>query len=151
MLTRFVRASLVLAAVAGSGCKDKAPAKGSAPGAFKSQRVVEASAPPVEDRRLYPRVLRAWVHAQPSRESDKLGYLRLGSSVKIAGPVAGTSGCAGGWYPVEPRGFACVGQSASLVEDVALVRAAAGLVTELSRRLQYIYCTVRRPGPAASR
>ncbi|HEX6766251.1 MAG TPA: L,D-transpeptidase [Polyangiaceae bacterium] len=55
----------------------------------------------------------AFVHARPSRRSEKLGYLRLGARLKRdARPTPG-DGCPGGWYRVAPDGYVCVGSTAT--------------------------------------
>jgi hypothetical protein len=56
----------------------------------------------------------AFVYAQPSRRSSRLGYLRLGARVRRdASPTRG-DGCADGWYGVAPYGYVCAGRTASL-------------------------------------
>src|SRR5262245_2634882 len=64
--------------------------------------------------RVYARALRAWIHERPSPGSNKLGYLRAGASSPTSDKAAGREGCKGGWYPVQPDGFVCVGQRATL-------------------------------------
>lgn len=54
------------------------------------------------------------VYAKPSRRSAKLGYLRVGAQVEREAEPAGTRGCRGGWYRIEPRGYVCVGEEATL-------------------------------------
>lgn len=59
-----------------------------------------------------------WVFAAPSHDARKIGYLREGSSVALAGPDAVPGqGCRGGWYAVAPFGFVC--NDSSTVRDLA--------------------------------
>lgn len=97
--------------------------------------------------RVHARALRAWIHDRPSFRSARLGYLRVGSSTPTEGKAAGFEGCKGGWYPVEPDGFVCVGKRATLDEADPVVRALRELPPDPSRKLPYIYGTVRKPGP----
>jgi hypothetical protein len=105
---------------------------------------------PVPDARrprVYARALRAWIHERPSPGSKRLGYLRAGGSSATSGTPAGFEGCRGGWYPVEPDGFVCVGRRATLDKDDPVVRATMDFSPDFSRKLPYIYGTVRKPGP----
>ena len=149
----LIRAASLLAALGliCAACRSPAAREDGAPPASKVTPIGEKARPVEAAAALYPRALRVWVHAKPSRAADKLGYLRLGSRVATKGPSAGTSDCAGGWYPIEPQGFVCVGPSATLDASDPVVRAALGLEPDTSRRLPYIYGTVRRPGPIFGR
>jgi hypothetical protein len=104
--------------------------------------VVDAGRP-----RVYAKSLRAWVLESPSRGAARLGYLRAGASSPTSEKPAGTEGCAGGWYPVEPAGFVCVGETATLDANDPVVRLTLEHPPVFSRRLPYIYGTVRNPGP----
>ncbi len=112
---------------------------------------VLTAAPRVSGPRIYARSLRTWIQARPSRGSDRLGSFRAGSALPMTGPSAGTEGCKAGWYPVVPRGFVCAEGSATLDENDKVVSAYRGLAADLSRKLPYIYGTVRRPGPIYTR
>ncbi|MGC4063183.1 MAG: L,D-transpeptidase [Polyangiaceae bacterium] len=59
----------------------------------------------------------------------------------------GRDGCSGGFYAVIPKGFVCVGDGATLDENDPLVRIGAEFPPDISRRLPYLYGTVRKPGP----
>jgi hypothetical protein len=54
------------------------------------------------------------VYERPSTDADVIGTLRGGATVARAPQPFTTQGCPGGWYPVRPRGFVCVGQTATL-------------------------------------
>ncbi len=104
--------------------------------------VVDPSRP-----RVYSRGMRTWIFERPSRSSRRLGYLRLGSSSPTSAKPAGHDRCKLGWYPVEPEGYVCVGGRATLDKDDPIVRITQELGPDASRKLPYIYGTVRRPGP----
>lgn len=100
--------------------------------------------------RVYAKALRAWIYSRPSADSERLGYLRAGSSSPTSKPVAG-EGCEGGWYPVEPEGFVCLGSTATLDANDPVVALSALSPPNVERKLPYIYGTVRNPGPVFSR
>jgi lipoprotein-anchoring transpeptidase ErfK/SrfK len=101
--------------------------------------------------RIYAKALRAWIHARPSRGSERLGALRAGTSLPVSGEVVAGDGCPGGFRPVEPRGFVCVGPTATLDPNDPVVRLSAAFPPDFSRKLPYVYGTVRNPGPVYAR
>ena len=101
--------------------------------------------------RLFAKALRAWVFAAPSAAAPKLGYLRAGASSPTTAKPAGLDGCPGGWFPIEPEGFVCAGPTATIDARDPQVIATLGTRPDLSRRLPYIYGTVRKPGPIYGR
>jgi hypothetical protein len=100
--------------------------------------------------RVHSSALRTWIYDKPSSRAERLGYLRAGASMPT-GPVAGNEGCPGGWYPVAPGGFVCVGATATLDPRVPAVALSAGFPPDPSRKLPFIYGTVRNPGPVFGR
>jgi len=64
--------------------------------------------------------MHAWIYMQPSFKSTKLGYLRAGAVVERGSvpapqePSKSRSRCSGGFYRIHPRGWVCVGKTASL-------------------------------------
>ncbi len=101
--------------------------------------------------RVYSRALRSWIYESPSKSSKRLGYLRAGASSPTSAEPQGHAGCPGGWYPVKPRGFVCVGRRATLDPNDAVVRATREFPPDPGQKLPYIYGTVRRPGPTYTR
>jgi hypothetical protein len=87
-----------------------------------------------------------WVFAEPNWKSRKLGYLRAGAIVRRAAtPAVKNATCTEGWYWIEPRGYVCVGPTATLnVFDP---------VVETSKKrprmdgLPYTYVMARFPPP----
>lgn len=84
----------------------------------------------------------ATVYAEPRDTSRKLGYLRVGAIVPRSPEPAGKSGCSGGWYGVEPHGYVCVGEDATIDLDNPILKAAARR-PNLKTALPYHYAFVR--------
>jgi L,D-transpeptidase catalytic domain len=87
-----------------------------------------------------------WVFAEPHWKARRIGYLRAGAIVeRRAEPVAKNGGCSEGWYRIEPRGYVCVGATATLNVSEAVVEASA----RRPRRdgLPYTYVMSRFPPP----
>lgn len=101
--------------------------------------------------RLYSRSGRTWIHAEPRRSSARLGYLRAGGSAPLAGPAVTSSDCSGGFHPIQPRGFVCLDQHATLDPKDPVVLATVEHPPDFSRKLPYVYGTVRNPGPIYAR
>ncbi|MBX3181556.1 MAG: L,D-transpeptidase [Polyangiaceae bacterium] len=97
--------------------------------------------------RVYARALKVWIHQAPDRNSRRLGYLRSGGSSPTRGGAAGHADCPGGWYPIAPAGYVCVGRRATLDGSDPVVVATREHRPDHERPLPYIYGTVRRPGP----
>jgi hypothetical protein len=55
-----------------------------------------------------------WIFSEPSKKSRRIGYLRAGAVVPRSEKRVGTAGCKGGWYKIDPRGFVCIGRTATL-------------------------------------
>src|SRR5262245_34241729 len=53
---------------------------------------------------------RTWVYTDTGPKRTRYGYLRAGAIVDARGPAIENSGCQGGWYRVNPRGFVCLGK-----------------------------------------
>jgi hypothetical protein len=87
-----------------------------------------------------------WVFAEPHWKARRIGYLRAGAVVeRRAEPAAKNHSCPEGWYRIEPRGYVCVGEKATLDVFEPVVEAA-------SRRprldgLPYTYVMSRFPPP----
>ncbi len=150
VLTRVVESSVATIASASA-----IPAKPAIP---RQPRVgldgalhLEPVAAPGEGPRVFAKGLRAWVFAAPSAGAPKLGYLRAGASSPTTAKAAGFDGCPGGWFHIEPEGFLCAGPTATTNAQDPVVLATLGTAPDLSRRLPYVYGTVRKPGPIYGR
>lgn len=96
---------------------------------------------------VYSRAPKTWVFASPSPAANKIGYLRTGARLATGSAAVGREGCPGGWYGVAPAGFVCVGREATLAADDPIVRATRDYPPDVTRKLPYVYGTVRKPGP----
>ncbi|WP_437878280.1 L,D-transpeptidase [Sorangium sp. So ce513] len=110
--------------------------------AAAAQPASAVAAPPSDKPLLGVTSFVATVYKEPRDTSKKLGYLRVGSRVPRSAEPAGTAGCPGGWYAIEPRGFLCVGQDATLDLDDPILKA-AGPGPNLRTALPYRYGFVR--------
>jgi lipoprotein-anchoring transpeptidase ErfK/SrfK len=86
-----------------------------------------------------------WIFAEPRRKSRRIGYLRAGAVVPRAAKTAGTSGCRGGWYRIEPEGYVCRGKTATLDRYSPIVEASK--VRPKLDGLPYDYVMSRMPTP----
>ncbi len=75
--------------------------------------VAEEEEPPADDPVMASTARETWIFAEPSRRSRRIGYLRAGAVVPRSAEKAGSAGCKGGWYRVEPQGFVCRGKNAT--------------------------------------
>ena len=145
-LSHVVEAAASLAAPTSTPPAPPKVARVTLDGALHDVAPLEADGP-----RLFAKALRAWVFAQPSLGANKLGYLRAGASSPTTAKAAGFDGCPGGWFHVEPEGFVCAGPTATIDPKDPVVIATQGTLPDVSRRLPYIYGTVRKPGPIYGR
>jgi hypothetical protein len=113
--------------------------------------------------RIYAKARFAWIQAEPRSSNGWLGYLSLGGSAPLRGGsvesarVVGGSGC-NAWYAIEPRGFVCDGDTASVNPDDPVVRALAADAPKIDSPWPYEYGEsmgapryVRAPTPAEQR
>jgi hypothetical protein len=54
------------------------------------------------------------VRDRPSPNGKVIGALRAGAKVSRASEPYSKRSCAGGWYPIRPRGFVCAGEEATV-------------------------------------
>jgi hypothetical protein len=57
---------------------------------------------------------RTWVYTDVGPTRTRYGNLRAGAVLDSRGPPIVNSGCEGGWYRINPRGFVCIGKGAVL-------------------------------------
>lgn len=109
-----------------SSSKTTDPSKSSPP-AIETAAVASTSAPTASAKlaldptkpRIYAKARFAWIQPQPRASKGWIGYLSLGASVALKGgsveaaKVVGASGC-DAWYAVEPRGYVCAGDAATI-------------------------------------
>jgi hypothetical protein len=87
-----------------------------------------------------------WVFAEPRWNAPKLGYLRSGTTIRRDERAAGFKHCKGGWYRVEPKGYVCIGKSATLETHHAMAEA-AGRAPDRAKGLPYPYVMADFPPP----
>jgi lipoprotein-anchoring transpeptidase ErfK/SrfK len=136
----------VLAALPAIGCKGGDAAPSAATIASAQIEGAINSVPISRSARLAAIAMSSVVYDQPSFDGKKIGYLRLGAIVPRSDKPAGTQGCPGGWYGVAPRGFVCVGKTATLTVDDPLVKAAS-LRPDTKKPLPYAYGFVLAVAP----
>jgi lipoprotein-anchoring transpeptidase ErfK/SrfK len=109
----------------------------------------EPAPPPRPDREVFELASTAketWIFAEPHWKARRIGYLRAGAIVeRRPTPAAKNHACPEGWYRIEPRGYVCVGSTATLNVSDAVVETSA----KRPRRdgLPYTYVMSRFPPP----
>ena len=86
------------------------------------------------------------IYEKPDHRSNKLGYLRVGSTLTRADKAAAFDACQGGFFNVLPHGYVCVDDGASIDDDHPLLRAKLK-VADRSKPLPYDYGFVRAIAP----
>ena len=159
-----MRRTLLLLGLVACGHKASADgADGSSPSAIASSSASSLPAdvatptvkvgPPRKDPRADPGpklaaiALEVPVWEKASRGSRKMGMLHIGAIVKRKSETpASKEGCAGGFYEIEPRGFVCVGEEATLDVNHPIA-IAAKVQPDLTKPLPYRYAFVRAVAP----
>ena len=83
------------------------------------------------------------VHDQPSKESPRLGYLRIGSRTKVGPKVEGTD-CPKGWYPLPQGGYACASKGLTVSADREPFMKTPPPPARVDQPLPYEYAYVKR-------
>jgi hypothetical protein len=142
-------AVLLTSAVACS--RDDARATGQAPtvfvpgsGASPSATAPEAVAPK-ENGKVVARAMEVWVYDAPSVNGKRIGYLRAGAEVATRGKPTAGEGCPGGFLPIEPQGYLCLGPGVTGDTQDAIALATARR-PERTAGLPYGYAVVRNSG-----
>jgi len=106
-----------------------------------------AAAPSGEAARLAARAMLVPIYERPTPTSKAIGWLRAGAQVVLKSKdPAGTSECPEGFRAVEPAGFVCIGDKATLDLSDPIVRGTSRR-PDFSQKLPYIYGTATRGGP----
>jgi lipoprotein-anchoring transpeptidase ErfK/SrfK len=120
-----------------------APASDEPPAASASG---SAPAPAFGELLLYSTAIETYVRSVSSNGGRVLGYLRVGAAVHRGDAPASTEGCKGGWYAVEPRGFVCANDAATLDNDAHMV-ALAKPGPARGQPMPWQYARVKSPAP----
>lgn len=86
------------------------------------------------------------VRSRPHPKGRILGFVRTGALLQRAKIPSGHEGCKEGWYRVEPQGYVCVGQTATLDPQHPIIRLAS-LQPDRSLAMPYPYGQSRYPTP----
>jgi hypothetical protein len=81
---------------------------------------------------------RNWIYTDTGPTRTRYGYLRAGAVVAARGPKLTNSGCDGGWYRVNPRGFVCLGLGATTELSHPVLTASQGRAVR-GQGLPYTY------------
>lgn len=57
------------------------------------------------------------IREEPEPEARILGWVRVGSRLRLKDEKKKTSTCASGWYPLHPRGWVCAGQGIDVAKE----------------------------------
>lgn len=128
-----------------AGADAGASASGSAsaepPVSVTPVEAAKAAEPPSDKPLLGVTAFVTTVYKEPRDTAKKLGYLRLGTKVVRAAEPSGKAGCPGGWYQIEPRGYVCAGDEATIDLDTPILKAAR--TPNLKTALPFRYAFVR--------
>ena len=86
------------------------------------------------------------VRSQPNPQARILGFVRTGALLQRAKIPSGNNGCKEGWYRVEPQGYVCAGQTATLDPEHPIIRLAS-MQPDRSLSMPYPYGQSRYPTP----
>lgn len=157
-LIRFSKATTAFAVLVLCACNAKRPSAKPLPSANAS--AAPSSAPistvvvdhgeldtkaPKDAERIAATAIATTVYKLPDTASRRLGYIRLGGSVKRDSEPAPGKGCKGKFYRVYPMGYVCTDE-ATIDLEAPLVRAASRR-PDLSKPLPYKYGFVRATSP----
>lgn len=87
------------------------------------------------------------IYERANKASRKIGLLRLGALVKRDEAQAGTEGCQGGWYKVQPRGYVCANPEEASIDPNHPLARAAWVRPDIRKPLPYAYGFVRAVAP----
>ncbi|RLB66167.1 MAG: L,D-transpeptidase [Deltaproteobacteria bacterium] len=86
------------------------------------------------------------IYERPDHRSDKVGYLRLGVTVRRGTKPAAFDSCQGGFYNILPRGYVCLDDGATIDLNHPLIRAGLKQANR-DHPLPYDYAFVRAIAP----
>lgn len=161
-LAATIKIGLISAAVLGVGCRGASHEDGAADGGLvpnaKAQAVGTAAAgagaesqdpatlPRADGPQLGVVAMGVAIYEKPDPRSDKLGYLRIGTTVTRGDKPVKLDTCRGGWYRVLPAGYVCADEGATLDMAHPIMKAHIK-PPDRSRPLPYTYAFVRAIAP----
>lgn len=105
--------------------------------------LVDVPVPPADGPKLVAMRRGVVVRDRPGAKGKELGTLRAGARVVRAAEAYSTKGCAGGWYPIRPKGFVCAGDEAS-IDLESLPARLLDVAPNLDKPLPYRYARMSR-------
>ena len=139
------------------GCSDQQPAQtpsadstatAAAPDPVSEAAQREAAARAAMDRDfpLHGLItgLQLRVRAEPDPEANIVGWLRVGSRIRLSRDRDTSATCRSGWYPIHPRGHVCVGEGVE-VGDAPPTSEIEVPPPERDAALPYAYYYVKEP------
>lgn len=57
------------------------------------------------------------VRSEPDPEANVLGWLRIGSRVRLKAQEGTSATCSSGWYPLYPQGYVCAGEGVKVGDE----------------------------------
>lgn len=105
--------------------------------------IPDVPAPPADGPKLGALAYVTPVYDRPSTEGTTLGALKAGATVARAEEPYTKNGCEGGWYPIHPRGWICVGERATTdLSHPTMV--AMAQQPKLDQQRPYVYARARK-------
>jgi hypothetical protein len=86
------------------------------------------------------------IRLRPDPDATIIGFARTGALLRRAAAPTTNKGCKGGWYRVEPNGYICVGNAATLDTEHPIIRLSS-VQPDRSLPLPYPYGESRYPTP----
>lgn len=109
--------------------------------------LASASAVPSSGPVLASIAMQTWIHAEPRKGSQKLGYLRAGAIVARSDKPKTKDGCSEGWFEIQPFGFVCIGDQATLDPEHPIVEVTKHRRPDLLMPMPYRYGFIRSVAP----
>ncbi len=106
-----------------------------------SSAAPDGTAPTFGEHRIYSLAIETYVRAVPNRKGRAIGYLRVGESAVRSEEPVGTDGCKDGWYAVQPQGYVCNGDNATLDPDARML--AYARPASRGQPLPFVYAAVK--------
>ena len=137
--------------VVACGGEDETPDAAEEPAPVDAAIDAPPPPPPGPPKRLFAKRYVVRVFARADRDSERLGYLRAGSThmARTHDPI-GFERCAGGWYELEVGGFVCSGRDVTAFEGRRLP-ARPPAQPDFEAELPYRYARARRDNLAIYR
>jgi hypothetical protein len=135
--------TLALCSALALGCSAKGSANNDSAPNLDDESIPQVPVPAANGPKLVALKHNVIVRDRPSPNGKVVGVLRAGGRVSRAAEPYSKRNCAGGWYPIRPRGFVCAGDEASTDLENPVARLLAE-EPSLDRALPYRYGRVKK-------